>query len=57
MEAPVRAAPADAYFGRDRQIHTQRAAIKKQTIEHRRYSTPKAPAYHRTHSRITEGSK
>ncbi|MDQ0453666.1 hypothetical protein QOZ96_003640 [Brevundimonas nasdae] len=28
--------PADAYFGRDRQILAQRANIKKQTIEHRR---------------------
>jgi hypothetical protein len=36
--------PADAYFGRDRQIHAQRAAIKKQTIEHRALATPQARA-------------
>jgi transposase-like protein len=36
--------PADAYFGRDRQIHAQRAAIKKQTIEHRRLQHRKLAA-------------
>ncbi len=36
--------PADAYFGRDRQIHAQRAAIKKQAIEHRRLAFRKLAA-------------
>jgi transposase InsO family protein len=36
--------PADAYFGHDRQIHAQRAAIKKQTIEHRRLQHRKLAA-------------
>jgi transposase InsO family protein len=36
--------PADAYFGRDRQILAQRAAIKKQTIEHRRLQHRKLAA-------------
>ncbi|CDO37961.1 Integrase core domain-containing protein [Novosphingobium mathurense] len=36
--------PADAYFSRDRQILAQRAAIKKQTIEHRRLQHRKLAA-------------
>ena len=36
--------PADAYFGRDKQILAQRAAIKKQTIEHRRLQHRKLAA-------------
>jgi len=36
--------PADAYFGHDKQILAQRAAIKKQTIEHRRLQHRKLAA-------------
>jgi len=36
--------PADAYFGRDKQILAQRADIKKQTIEQRRLQHHKLAA-------------
>jgi len=36
--------PADAYFGRAKQIHAERARIKRQTIEHRRLQHRKLAA-------------
>ena len=36
--------PADAYFGRDKQILAERARIKQQTIEHRRLQHRKLAA-------------
>jgi hypothetical protein len=36
--------PADACFGRDRQSHALLAAMKKQTIEHRRLQHRKLAA-------------
>jgi putative transposase len=36
--------PADAYFGRDKAIHAQRARIKRMTIEHRRLQHRKIAA-------------
>ena len=36
--------PADAYFGRVKQIHAERARIKRQTIEHRRLQPRKLAA-------------